>query len=288
MTNSNVPTIRQRRLARTLKDLRIAAGLKHSDAAKILGCAESKMTRIENALSGIRILDLRTLLDAYGIKDAAEREEIEKLAKNAKQKGWWVQYANAVDSAYAAYIAIEWDASEIYDVETNLIPGLLQTPAYTEAVIKVQNPEASTEHIEIQVKVREERRKVLAKETPTQLWVILSEAILKHRVGGTDVMREQLEALLAASEETNIELQVLPSDSPLNAALFGPFVIMSFPTSSELDVTYAELNKSTVYYEEASDTEKYKTLFRRLNVAACDVSKSRSLIRKALAEMAEK
>jgi len=272
-----------------LRDLRVAAGLKHSDAAKILGCAESKMTRIENAQSGIRLLDLRVLLDAYNVTEKSQRAEIEKLARDAKQKGWWVQYANSIDSAYAAYIAIESDAAEIYDVETNLVPGLLQTRAYTEAVIKIQVPDTSQENIETQVKVREERRKILTREeNPVHLWVILSEAILRHRVGTPEVMREQLESLLSASEETNIELQILPDESPLNAALFGPFVIMSFPSASELDVAYAESITGTVYYEEQSDTEKYRTLFRRLNVAACDVSKSRALIRKAIEETVAK
>ncbi|MFF2653508.1 helix-turn-helix domain-containing protein [Streptomyces sp. NPDC058045] len=283
------PTIRQRRLARTLKELRIAAGLKHSDAAEVLGCAESKMTRIENAQSGIRLLDLRALFDAYGITDKAQRAELEKLARAAKQKGWWAEYGNSIDPTYTAYIAIESDAAEIYDVETSLIPGLLQTPAYTEAVIRIQAPDSSQEQVDTQIKVREERRKILTRdEDPVHLWVILSEAILRHRVGTPDVMREQLESLLASSKETNVELQVLPVESPLNAALFGPFVIMSFPSTSESDVAYAESTTGTVYYEEKSDTDVYRTLFRRLNVAACDVSKSRTLIRKAIEETVTK
>jgi transcriptional regulator with XRE-family HTH domain len=283
--SSNNPTIRQRRLARTLRDLRNAAGLKHSDAAKALDCAESKMTRLENAQSGIRIVDLRLLLDLYGVKDAEKRAEIEKVAREARQKGWWTRYTNLVDSAYAAYVAVEWDASEIYNVETHLIPGLLQIPEYTQAVIRLQDPECPPEHIEIQLKVREERRKVLQRAKPLQLWVILSESILYHRVGSSKVMKEQLEFLLEASQETNIELQILPRENPMNACLFGPFVIMDFPTAVESPVAYTESTTGTVYYEEERDTERYTTLFRRLNVAASDVGRSRTLIKKALEEM---
>lgn len=285
MPISHNPTIRQRRLARTLRDLRVAAGLKHTDAASVLGCAESKMTRLENAQSGIRQLDLRALLDAYGVKDPEKRGEIEKLAREARQKGWWTRYTNAVDSAYAAYVAVEWDASEIYNVETSLVPGLLQIPEYSEAVFRLQVPDAISEAIDTQLKVREERRKVLHRATPLQLWVILSESILYHRVGGPQVMRCQLEFLLQASRETNIELQVLPRDNPMNACLFGPFVIMSFPAAAESEVAYTESTTGTVYYEESSDTEAYKTLFRRLNVAASNVEESRTLIQKALEEM---
>ncbi|MGW5336603.1 helix-turn-helix domain-containing protein [Streptomyces bauhiniae] len=289
MAITHNPTIRQRRLARTLRDLRVAAGLKHSDAAEILGCAESKMTRIENAQSGIRLLDLRALLDAYGVKDCAHRAEIERLARDAKKKGWWIRYTQSIDSAYAAQIASETDAAEIYSVETHLVPGLLQTPAYTEAIIRLQVPDTSQENIDTQVEVRAESRKILTREeNPVHLWVILAEPILRHRVGTPEVMREQLQALLAATEQTNIELQILPQESSLNAALFGPFVIMSFPSPAESDVAYAESSTGTVYHEEPPDTEKYRTLFRRLNVAACDVSKSRSLIRKAIEETVNK
>ncbi|MGW3569085.1 DUF5753 domain-containing protein, partial [Streptomyces sp. NPDC000941] len=229
--------------------------------------------------------DLRTLLDAYGVEEPEKRAEIEKLSREARQKGWWTRYTNVVDSAYAAYVAVEWDASEIYNVETNLVPGLLQIPEYTEAVIRLQAPEATAEAIETQLKVREERRKVLRRATPLQLWVVLSESILHHHVGSPQVMRDQLDFLLTASRETNIELQILPRESPMNACLFGPFVIMSFPTAVESDVAYTESTTGTVYYEEPSDTEAYKKLFRRLNAAASDVGKSRTLIQKALEEM---
>ncbi|MGX9886664.1 helix-turn-helix domain-containing protein, partial [Streptomyces sp. NPDC002276] len=67
MPTNNHPTFRQKRLARTLRELRIAAGLTHVDAAKALGSAESKVGRIENALSGVRLPDLRALLDAYNV-----------------------------------------------------------------------------------------------------------------------------------------------------------------------------------------------------------------------------
>ncbi|MGC5346341.1 helix-turn-helix domain-containing protein [Streptomyces sp. DT24] len=282
--NSN-PTIRQRRLARRLRELRTAAGLTHADAAQVLGSAESKVGRIENGQSGIRLPDLRALMDAYGVTIPATRKEIEQLSREAKQKGWWSHYTNAVDSAYAAYVAVEWDAAELYDVETSLVPGLLQTPEYTDALIRLQNPDFSQEAVESQIEVRRERRKILTRENPLQLWVIVVESALHHRVGSSKVMKAQLEALIEDSRQPNVQLQVLPREDPMNACLFGPFVIMSFPTSVETDIIYTESPTSTVYYEEAADVETYTTLFRRLNMAAANVSKSRALIMDAIKEV---
>lgn len=285
MPINNNPTFRQRRLARTLRELRNAAGLTHADAAKVLGSAESKVGRIENSQSGIRLPDLRALMDAYNVTDPTERAAIEKLSREARQKGWWSRYVNVVDPAYAAYAAVEWDASELYNVETNLVPGLLQVPEYTKALIQLQVSEATGDHVEAQVDVRRERKAILTRENPLQLWVIVAENVLYHQVGSRDVMKAQLESLLADSRKQNIELQILPREDPMNACLFGPFVIMSFPTSAETDVVYTESPTSTLYYEDAADVETYTTLFRRLNMAAANVSKSRALIQNALHEM---
>jgi len=279
------PTIRQRRLARQLKELRIAAGLTHADASVVLGSAESKVGRIENAQSGIRLPDLRALMDAYGVTDADTRSEIELLARESKKKGWWSRYAHAVDSGYAAFVAVEWDAAELYNVETNMVPGLLQTPEYTRALALLQTPDYTPEDVEAQVDVRRERRKLLVRENPVQFWAIIAESALYHRVGGRDVMKAQLESLITDSRQQNIELQVLPREDPMNACLYGPFVIMSFPTAGETDIIYAESPMSTLYYEEAAEVEAYTTLFRRLNVAAVSVSKSRDLIAGALKEV---
>ena len=285
MPINNNPTFRQRQLARTLRELRTTARLTHADAAKVLGSAESKVGRIENAQSGIRLPDLRALMDAYNVADPTERAAIEKLSREAKQKGWWSRYVNVVDPAYAAYAAVEWDASELYNVETNLVPGLLQVPEYTEALIRLQVPEATPDHVEAQVSVRRERKTILTRDSPLQLWVVIAENVLYHQVGSREVMKAQLEALAADSRKQNIELQILPREDPMNACLFGPYVIMSFPTSAETDVVYTESPTSTLYYEEAADVETYTTLFRRLNMAAANVSKSRALIQNALQDM---
>jgi transcriptional regulator with XRE-family HTH domain len=279
------PTIRQRRLARRLRDLRVAAGLKHADVARVFESAESKISRIEGGQSGIRLPDLRALLDAYGVTNPAERADIETLSRDAKKKGWWTRYADTVDSEYNAYTAVEADAAELYNVQTALIPGLLQTPDYTEAVIRLQAPDSTAEWVETQQGVRAERRKVLTREIPLQLWVILTESVLYHRVGAPGVMRAQLEALIEDSRLSNVQLQILPREDPMNACLYGPFVIMSFPSAAETEIVHTDLPTGMLYYEEREDVEMYTKLFRRLNVAAVNETKSRALIQDALKEV---
>ncbi|WP_331765317.1 helix-turn-helix domain-containing protein (plasmid) [Streptomyces sp. NBC_01384] len=281
------PTVRQRRLGRMLKDLRNQAGKTLAQAADELQCAESKMSRIEAAQSGVRALDLRVLLDFYGIKDQALHARLQELARHGRERGWWSQYEDTLKSAYADYIALEWDASDLYVVETGLIPGLLQTSAYTEAVIREQRPDKADdfEYVQEQVKVRGQRRQVFARSAPLRLWAILTESSLHHRVGGSHVMREQLDYLAAQAVETNIQVQVLPSAASINSALHGPFGILSFPEPAETDVVYADGLIDTVYYEEPAQVEIFTTLFRRLNSEALAVEESITRIRAAIQEM---
>ncbi|MFE2991442.1 helix-turn-helix domain-containing protein [Streptomyces sp. NPDC059262] len=274
-----------------LKDLRNQASRTLAQAADELQCAESKMSRIEAAQSGVRPLDLRVLLDFYGVTDEALRARLQDLARNGRERGWWSQYEGGdLNPHYADYIALEWDASDLYVVETSLIPGLLQTPAYTEAVIRLQSPHKvdDFDYVEEQVKVRGQRRQVFARSVPLRLWAIVTESVLRHRVGGPEVMREQLEALLSPANETNIQIQVLPATAPINSALYGPFGILAFPEPAETDVVYSDSLMSTVYYEQPDQVEFFTTLFRRLNSEALPVEESMARIRAAIQEMDSK
>ncbi|MFJ4626187.1 helix-turn-helix domain-containing protein [Streptomyces sp. NPDC088847] len=272
------PTVRQRRLGRMLREARTGAGKTIAHAAGVLDCAESKISRIEAAQSGIRSLDLRVLLDFYGVTDTTSRERFQDLARNGRERGWWSQYEGSLNSAYSDLIALEWDASDLYVVDTTIIPGLLQTPAYTAAVVRMQNPDKSDSDVEAQVKVRGQRRQTFARSVPLRFWAVIAESALKADLG-KDVMRDQLESLLTLARETNIQVQVLPSHAAINTTLYGPFGILSFPEPVETDIVYQDSLTSIIYYEDPQQVSFYTSLFRRLNSEALPVEQSLSIIK---------
>ncbi|WP_344330331.1 helix-turn-helix transcriptional regulator [Kitasatospora putterlickiae] len=274
------PTVRQRRLARTLKEMRLAADMTIAQSARQLACAESKISRIEAAQSGIRLVDLRLLLDLYGVVEQAKRGQLEDLSRDGRLRGWWDRYSDTLSPLYADYISLEADASDAYSVETFLIPGLLQTEDYTRAVVRAQIEDADVEQVERLTKVRLERRSVLTRESPLRLWVVLSESALKHQIGGRAVMREQLDYLVAMADQPNINIQVLPEESDVHAALFGPLVILSFPESTETDVVYVDSLLSTLYIEEPGEVFNYSNLFRRALAEALPRKESIALIKR--------
>ncbi|GAA1948056.1 helix-turn-helix domain-containing protein [Kitasatospora viridis] len=279
------PTVRQRRLARTLKELRTAKRLTLAQAAQQLECAESKISRIEAALSGIRLVDLRLLLDFYGVQDPAERARLEALSREGRLRGWWDRYSETLAPVYADYIALEADASDMYSIETLLIPGLLQTEDYTRAVVRAQIPDATSEQVETLTKVRQERRSALTRESPLRMWAVLSESVLKHQIGGLAVMREQLDFLVTSAAQPNINVQVLPESSDVHAALFGPVAILSFPDTTDTDVVYVDSLLSTLYIEEPAEVGKYADLFRRALAESLPSTRSIALIERIAREM---
>ncbi|MFF7248527.1 helix-turn-helix domain-containing protein [Embleya sp. NPDC008237] len=271
------PTVRQRRLARTLKQYRAAAGMTLLQAAEILACSDAKVSRIESAQSGVRIVDLRLLLDAYNVQDAAQRAHLEDLARNGRRRGWWDQYE--LTRTHAEYIALESDASDQYSVETILIPGLLQTEDYTRAVVEIQRPDAAPHRIELLTKVRQERVSVLTRPDPLRVWSVISESALRHVVGGAAVMRAQLEHLADMARRPNVHVQVLREDSGMHAAVIGSFQMLRFLDPPETDVAYVDSLSGTLYIEDPSEVAIYEEQFRTISAAAASYVESMQIIK---------
>ncbi|MFF2146845.1 helix-turn-helix domain-containing protein [Kitasatospora sp. NPDC058190] len=276
--------MRQRRLARTLKELRTGANQTMAQAARHLACAESKISRIEAAQSGIRLVDLRLLLDLYGVTDSEARDRLEVLSREGRLRGWWDRYSDTLSPHYADYIALESDASDMYSIQTFLVPGILQTEDYTRAVVRAQIEDATPDQIETLTKVRQERRSVLTRDLPLRVWAVISESALRHQVGGSTVMREQLLSLAASAERPNINVQILPEASEVHAALFGPVTILGFPETAETDVVYVDSLLSTLYLEEPDEVFKYTNLFRRALAESLPRNESIALIGRVASE----
>lgn len=284
MSLNRNPTVRQRRLARTLRHFRDAAGITAVVAAQHLGCSESKISRIENAQIGIKKGDLLLLLDLYQVASKRARDDILGLARESSRRGWWDRHAGEVSSVYADYIALESDAAEVFNVETILIPGLLQTEEYAFAVVRAQRPNAELSRVDTLTQIRMRRQSVLTGPQPVQLWAVIAESVLSHDVGSPAVMRAQLEQLIQMSELPNISVQILADSSFAHAMLSTSFVILGFPDQAESDVAYADTLLSTVYVEDPREVSEYATVFRHVMSAALSLPESTALINRKLEE----
>jgi len=261
------PTVLRRSLAIQLRKLREASGLTGEQVASQLDWADSKISRIETAKSGVQPADLRHLMDIYGITDPDEREALLQVARDSKKKGWWQKFNDVLPDWFQLYVGLEGGAAEIQTYETEIIPGLLQTPDYARAVTEATLVKADAGLIARAVELRMARQHAITRaDDPADLWAIVSEAALQRIAGTAKVQRQQLEHMVKLAERPNITIQVLPMSAGVTPAWNGPFVILAFGAGD--GVVYLENLTSSLFLEEPVDTKAYSVMFDHLRGAA--------------------
>ncbi|MET9086416.1 helix-turn-helix transcriptional regulator [Streptomyces sp. NPDC004237] len=267
----NGPAVRRRKLGAELRMLRTGAGLTSGEAARLVGWHQSKVSRIETGASGVKPADVRLLLDAYGVVEGQLRELLLVLAGSEDTAGrhhWWHAYRGVLPPAYRDFISLESQAGAMRTLETLVVPGLLQTPEYARAVTRVAADGLDDEALDALVEVRLARQDVLRNDPPLELSAVLDEAVLRREVGGPGVMRRQLARLVEAARLPQVRLQVLPFAAGAHIGITGPFVIFSFPSTSDLDVVVLDQLTSSLYLERKEDLQAYAEAFNTLQIHA--------------------
>lgn len=269
------PNVRQRQLGMALRRLRDAAGLSADAVAAQMGFSQTKVTRIENAETGVSKGDLFLMLDLYGVTDLDQRERYWALALAGRERGWWNQYKDIINEALGEYIAFEAAASDIRSWSLGTIHGLLQTETYARATF-AGGPARSPEEVDRVVSARMERQKRLASGELT-LWAILDESLLSRPVGGTAVLRDQLDHLLRLPND--VTLQVVPMGTNWHPGLTSAFTLMGFADYPA--VVFTESPFTEAYVDVPQDVERYTLMFDQLRAAGANPKTSRELIRAA-------
>ena len=279
----HIPTVRQRRLAQALRELRHEAGLTQDAVGARMGWHTSKLFRLENARSPrVDWLDVKELMDLYGVR-SPHREALIQLAKDARMMGWWTPYR---DVFTGSYVALEDEASAMRLYCPELVPGLLQTEAYARAVIRAVRPGYDEESVERRVTARLTRQKMLlGRASPPDLVVVLNEAVLRRLVGDRYVMTAQLEALQAAARQRRVALQVLPFSAGAHASLEGGFVLIQFPGEADPDVVYVEGIMGDLYLESVEEVKRYQSAFDRIQAVALNPQETLTLVDKTVRQL---
>ncbi len=261
------PTARQVRLGHILRKVREDGSHGSQDTmARSLNWSIAKLSRIESGRIGISEPDLGLLLDRYGIEDQDLRSYMLDLRRRGNVRGWETDIRSVVSPMYADYIGYESDASEAYNAEVNLIPGLLQTYAYAAAILDLHLPGIPEDERHERLAIRSKRQQVFDRPNPLILWGVISESVFRRVIGGPDVMVEQLEHLLSLAKECpgTVNIHVLPEASESHGLLYGPFVVLSFPERWEPDIVYLEGLTGNRFLEETGEVQAYSRLFNRL------------------------
>jgi transcriptional regulator with XRE-family HTH domain len=279
MTVPGSPTVRRRRLAAELREIRESKGKSGDAVAAALKWSPSKISRYERARTGLQPREVERLLDYYQVT-GSRRALLLELAQDASHKGWWEEYADGLSADYQAFIGLEHEASSIAIWHVDVVTGLLQTEGYARHIISSYTrvepvPPGMVDRL---VRVRMRRQQVLDRELT--LSVVLDESVLKRRVGDESVMYEQLQRLAREADRPNLTLQILPLDAQHN--IFGEsFVIFSFGPHSDAmlhDVVSAEHLRSGFSVEGERDTYLQRIAFQMIVDNSLDPAASKALI----------
>ncbi|MGW3123578.1 helix-turn-helix domain-containing protein [Streptomyces sp. NPDC001107] len=264
-TGNRASTVLGRRLGGELLRLRDAAGKTQQQAADILNATNSKIVKMERGWVPMRDIDIRALCELYGLDDSKAVARLLNLARldreRRKAKGWWQHTPQA--EAISEYIAMEDVASQVRTWQQAFIPGLLQTPEYTRAVVVSEGLWKDPDEIEGVVDVRMKRQARLSGPAPLQLYAVVWEAALRQQIGGPEVMRAQLQHLLDVAQLPNVRIQVLPFRAGGHACMAGAFNIISFAEAQAVDVVHVDSIAATVWIESESESTMYGSFFDR-------------------------
>ena len=221
-------SIRGRLIGASLRQYREQAGRTIADAARLLECDRSKISRIETGTRGISPEEVRALLDDYAA-DPGGREALEALASAGTARGWWDDYRALLTHGYRDIMATEHAATHIAIYAPVGIPELLHAQDYARALAADSgNVPAAVQARAVAATLARQRAILIAR--PTEVTVILAAAALRQKVGETAVTRDQLHYLTElAAAHPRVTIQLLPLSASLHAAGgSGTFSILRF------------------------------------------------------------
>lgn len=201
---------------RLLRKARDERGLNQRQLAPMVQMSQSALSRLESDDSPIPDGVSEVLDQIFGTDGKFKRA-----------------HEAVIDSSFPALyqrrMSAERQAVAIAEWSPTVVPGLFQTSGYARAIIGSLNPRASEREVERGVTARLARLGVLDTATPPDVRLILCESVVRRRVGGPEVMREQLSSLLKHSTRPTVQLRILPLDAEPHAFVDYPVSILTDP-----------------------------------------------------------
>src|SRR5579859_3976854 len=272
--------VRRRLIGSALRRYRENLGFALEDAAGVLECDRSKISRIETGQRSIRPKELRELLAEYGVPRDEQETLVDLARPGSRRASWWTEYAGVLPDAFIDFIQMESAAAEIMTYDAQLVPGLLQTPDYARAIVAAE-PGYDSDTQREQVLAAQRKRQEAVLRGTVRLVAVIGEAALHQQVGGPEVMDDQLRALaVLATQVPGVSLQVVPFTAGAHpAAASASLAILRFREVSSLGVVYLESLSGGIYRESQPEVARYVRTFAMLRAAALTSGETARVLR---------
>jgi transcriptional regulator with XRE-family HTH domain len=277
------PTVLRIALGAQLRALRESAGVTREVAGEAIRASTAKISRVELGRVGFKERDIADLLTLYGVHDPDEREQFLALARGANAPGWWHRYSDLLPAWFEMYLGLEQAASIIRCYELQFVPGLVQTPDYARAVTRLGHTDP--EEVERRVELRMRRQAILTAPGGPTFWAVVDEAALRRSLAGPELMRDQLDHLIAMNRLPNVSLQIASLRDGGHPAAGGPFSILRFAEPDLPDLVYLEQLTSALYLDKRADVEHYAVVMDRLCAQVSPPAATESVLTAIRAEL---
>lgn len=252
------------RFGAELKAQRLARGWIQVELGKRLGYSGSLVSDIERG-------------DRTASEDFARRCDEAFGLPGTFVRLWEDLQREAFPTWFAPIVPIERESVKISGWEPSAVPGLLQTEQYARSLIRARRPQDDEEAVETTVRARMERQGILSRPKLPLLWYVMHEGVLRHVVGGPEVMGPQLEKLIKAAETPAVVLQVLPFSATDHAGTDG---LLHFYERLVLPVVgYTECIGGGRLIEDPQEVSDLTTVMGMLRAAALSRTDSVALMR---------
>ena len=259
-------TIAKRRLARVLGEARRTTGYTANNVCDILNWGRGKVGRIEaNQWVRPEMSDIRDMVRIYGLEGTV-KDEIEDLAIKARARAWWRELPEIFDGEFPGY---ENDATTIHVFMPLVLPGLLQVPAYAEALLRAgpRPPAWRRKGLE----ARQRRQEILDRTdgTAPMFSAVITEASLLYRWGAREDRREQVEHLVSLSKRRNVDLRIQRFEDGPPAGIVSMVNIFGF-RDDEPSLVFVETDYSIEEVSKPEPVKGYIESFERASDAALE------------------
>lgn len=250
-----------------MRRLRLEADMSLAALADVVRYGKSSLARFETAEAMIPP-DLPSKLDAAFGTDGL----FAKLYRLARKEIHPDQFRRRME--------LETRAQLIEEYAGQLVPGIVQTEGYARALFEVANPQASANDIDELLTARMGRQTVLHGDPPTELSLILDEAVIRRQFGSAEVMRGQLQHLAGLTMTPTTTVQVLPFDHGGHALVGGTLTLLTQDDGTQ--VAYEESISTGTLIEEWDGVVHRRRGYDLLRSCALSPRQSEALIRTAM------
>ncbi len=272
------------RLGADLRALREARSLRLEDVAERVGVAPSTLSRIETGKAPARTSYIAVMLEIYEVSDPGERRRLVDLARDGQRKSWWAGCADLLTPDTGQFLDLESTALHVLCYSGPVVPGLVQTPEYAEAVILAARPGLSAEQARALTGVHVQRRELMRRNRTLSLRLVMDESALLRPVGGPRVLAGQLRRLAGHAADLKATLQVVALTGA-GQPVSPPFTVLSFSERQDADVACMPgIGGQLVFARRGADVRAARDAFDALAHAAMSPQDSLDLIEKTAAQ----